>query len=49
MPGIKREAARKASQGYDFGYCMPGSIHKLPDTALGELAPFAGMYEVCIP
>jgi len=28
-----------ASQGYDFGYCAPGSIETLKD----------GRYEVCIP
>ncbi len=29
----------QASLGYDFGYCLPGSITKLED----------GRYEVCIP
>ena len=32
-------ATIKAAEGYDFGYCGPGSITKLDD----------GRYEVCIP
>ena len=28
-----------ASKGYDYGYCSPGSISKLPD----------GRFEVCLP
>lgn len=42
------EAARhnaqvKEGQGFDFGYCSPGSIVKMKD---GE---FAGKFEVCVP
>jgi len=29
----------KAGMGYDFGYCLPGSIEKLDD----------GRFRVCIP
>lgn len=32
-----------AAEGYDFGFCAPGSIVKIEE---GE---YAGMYEVCIP
>lgn len=32
------EADVRADQGYDFGYCSPGSIEKVADG-----------YEVCIP
>lgn len=32
-------AILKAEQGYDFGYCAPGSLTQLED----------GRFEVCIP
>lgn len=32
----------QASQGYDFGYCAPGSITK-------DQLFFPGLYEVCLP
>jgi len=35
-----------ASQGYDFGYCCPGSV-TLVKGYKGEYAQFNGMYEVC--
>lgn len=35
----RHNADIKASQGYDFGWCMPGSIDKLDD----------GRFEVCLP
>ena len=35
----KHNAVIQSGLGYDFGYCMPGSISKLPD----------GRYEVCLP
>lgn len=34
-----REGQYYAGQGYDFGYCSPGSIYKTKE----------GLYEVCIP
>ena len=33
------EASRREAEGYDFGYCAPGSITELKD----------GTFEVCIP
>jgi hypothetical protein len=35
----RHNAEIKAEQGYDFGYCAPGSITVLDD----------GRFEVCIP
>jgi hypothetical protein len=35
----KHNAVIQADMGYDFGYCMPGSIDKLEDER----------FEVCIP
>jgi hypothetical protein len=54
-----RDAARDASMaavhnariqeglGYDFGYCMPGSIEQV--TAERGMPDRIGMFEVCIP
>lgn len=39
----KHNASIQRSQGYDFGYCMPGSIEKV---GKGERA---GMFRVCLP
>ena len=39
----KTYALVRLDQGYDFGYCCPGSIRKLTE---GE---YAGKYEVCVP
>ena len=33
-----KEGHRKSRLGYDFGYCSPGTIEKVPDG-----------YEVCLP
>jgi len=37
----RHNAKIDASQGYDFGYCSPGSVSLVRE---GE---FAGLYEVC--
>ena len=34
----RKEAARKAGLGYDFGYCVPGSIERVKNG-----------FEVCLP
>lgn len=34
----RHNAAIDAGQGYDFGYCSPGSVRKMQD----------GTYEVCV-
>lgn len=39
----RMEAANLAAQGYDFGYCAPGSV-----TSINE-GPYKGMHEVTIP
>jgi len=41
----RHNAQIQLSQGYDFGYCSPGSIDLQPATA-GE---YANLYEVCLP
>jgi hypothetical protein len=40
----KSEAEYLARAGYDFGYCMPGTITKVTDGS-----KYAGLWEVCIP
>jgi hypothetical protein len=40
----KRRAAHYREQGYDFGYCSPGSIE-----LQGDKGFYPGLYEVCIP
>lgn len=40
----KHNAVIQQSNGYDFGYCSPGSIAKAHES--GE---YAGMWEVCLP
>lgn len=42
----KINADIKWDMGYDFGYCAPGSIHKIPEDSDG---PYAGKFEVCVP
>ena len=43
------------SEGYDFGYCAPGTVERLTkDKAIGctgerEQVALAGWFEVCIP
>lgn len=36
-------AKLQAADGYDFGYCSPGSIR------LMEAGEYKGLYEVCLP
>jgi len=49
------EAARynakiKEQQGYDFGYCTPGTTKVMPaDTKLDTGVRIGGMVEVCLP
>jgi len=53
---VAREAAKiaqhnariAASEGYDFGYCSPGSVTKVGPDAKGDWLPFIGMWEVCV-
>jgi hypothetical protein len=45
----KKNAAIQMAQGYDFGYCMPGSIRKVPTDADDVANDYAGKFEVCIP
>lgn len=40
----KQEAVHQMNQGYDFGYCMPGTIQQLE-----SWKDMGTMYEVCIP
>ena len=40
----KWNAGIQRGQGYDFGYCDPGSISKAHENSL-----FVGMWEVCLP
>lgn len=42
----KHNAVIQESQGFDFGYCSPGSI-RAPKP--GENWFFADLYEVCLP
>ena len=39
----KANAQILSREGYDFGFCMPGSVYKIPS---GE---HEGKYEVCLP
>ena len=45
----KRNAIRQSGLGYDFGYCMPGSIRKIKDADDVAGEHNIGKYEVCIP
>lgn len=42
----KHNAIIKLGLGYDFGYCCPGSIRKVP---LHGCTMYVGKYEVCVP
>lgn len=44
----KREGYERAAQGYDFGYCAPGSISYI-DPERSPNSEYAGLYEVCFP
>lgn len=47
----KLEAVYLEAQGYDFGYCAPGTIEKIEPGLKDEKlwGPVTGMYEVCVP
>lgn len=43
----KHNAAIQLGLGYDFGYCMPGSIELVGDNR--GMPDKIGMWEVCVP
>ena len=42
----KHNAKIKSDDGYDFGYCYPGSVTKIPEDSDSV---HAGKFEVCVP
>lgn len=44
----RAEARERAAQGFDFGYCAPGSI-EFKDPERYPNSEYKGLYEVCFP
>lgn len=45
----KHNAQIALADGFDFGYCAPGSIRKVPEGVRHNNIDLGGMYEVCLP
>lgn len=45
----RHNAVIALSEGFDFGYCSPGSVEKVPEGVTHNGKDVGGMYEVCLP